>query len=160
MEWGQGQGTVSWGRGRGCSYVAWAWRMYRVIGRARYVSEGSAMWHLEGERLNHVEQELLKLQECFSHFHALRGDVGEKACFTSVLVHGHHCVAQLERLESRMRAWVYLRSSFVWPDALGTLLCTEMWSYAAWLLFVWDLEKVPESHTRPFLHLCSKLFLV
>ena len=83
------------------------------MGRARGGSKGSAMWHLEGERLNHVEQVLLKPQECFSHFHALRGDAGERGSFTSVLVHGHHCAAQLEGLESRMHTWVYLHSSFV-----------------------------------------------
>lgn len=78
------------------------------MGRARRGSEGSATWHLEGESLNRVEQALLKPQECFSRFHALRGDVGERGSFTSVLDHSHHCAARLEGLESGMPAWVYL----------------------------------------------------
>lgn len=75
MKWGQGWGTVSWGRGRGCSYVVWAWRMCYVMGRPRCGSKGSAMWHLEVEMLNHVKQVLLKPQERFSYFCVLREDV-------------------------------------------------------------------------------------
>lgn len=72
-----------------------AQQVYHVMDRARCGSEGGTMWHLEGERLNHVEQVLLKPQECFSQFHVLRTHIVERGSFTSVLVHGHHCAAMV-----------------------------------------------------------------
>lgn len=86
-EGSQGWGTVGWGWGRGWSYVAR--RVCQVMGRARLESGGSAVWRLEGERLYHVGQVLLKPQEHFSCFCALKGGVGERRSFISVLVRGH-----------------------------------------------------------------------